>query len=166
MKKLSIAMLLMASLVGCSKPSSHERLGGTWVSDVMKSDPLIARGETPLGADVTLIIETSSSMVSVRRIASSARGEQVRELTYSTNGQEHTNRNFRGTDVRWRSWWDGNALVAKGRQQVNSAVGRVQADLTEVWLVARDGRTLTIESTASVAGLRSMKHREVYVKKG
>jgi hypothetical protein len=165
MTRLSIAALLILSLTGCSGRTAEESLGGTWMSDVSKSDPLISRSAAPLGAKVTLIIGTTPSTVSVRRIASSARGEHVRELTYSTNGQEQTNRNFRGTEVVSRSWWDGRALIAKGRQHIDSPVGRVAADLNEVWSVTPDGRTLTIDSTVSVAGLRSMTHKEVYVKK-
>jgi hypothetical protein len=158
-----VTLLLTVLMAGCAgQELPNASLGGTWVLDPARSDRLRSGGREVPDAGVTLIIENGASTVGIRRIVRSAQGEHVRELHYSTDGQEDTNRNFRGSEVKSRSRWSQGRLITEGQQKL----GPVDAALTEVWTVAADGRTLTIESTVAVARMGDRTHKEVYLRMG
>ena len=159
-----MAVVLIGDVAGQSQPSPAS-FTGTWERDKTRSDPLMRRGQS-VDADVTLVIEQSPPTVSIKRIVTMGADRAVRQLTYTTDGKENKNVNPRGSEVKTRSQWDGGRLVTKGRQSLDSPLGPTEADLSEVWTLSPDGRTLTIESTTTVPVAGEARRKETFVKKG
>ena len=163
-------MLMVISAVGGSSAGAQKarspNLQGTWTLDATKSDPLFRGGKPVANGTLTLIIEHREPTVNIRRVVGSPSGEQVRLLSYSTDGKENKNPSIRGAEVISTSSWQQDKLVTKGRQLIDSPLGRVYTELAEVWTLSPDGKTLTIESKTTVPVVGARTHKEVFVKKG
>lgn len=160
-----MAVVLIGDVAGQGQPSPAS-LSGTWQRDKTRSDALTRRGQAVADADVTLVIEQTAPTVSIKRVVTTGPDRVVRQLTYTTDGKENKNLNPRGSEVTTRSTWDGGRLVTKGRQTLDSPMGKVDADVNETWTLSPDGRTLTIESTTSVPPVGETRRKEVFVRKG
>lgn len=158
-------VVLLGSGSGQAQPSPAG-LSGTWQRDKTRSDALARRGQTVADADVVLVIEQSAPTVSIKRVVTTGPDRVVRQLTYTTDGKENKNLNPRGSEIRSRSTWDGGRLVTKGRQTLDSPLGKVDADINETWTLSPDGRTLTIESLTTVPVAGEVRRKEVFVRKG
>ena len=162
---LNVVLMAVVVAGSAAQEGRNASLGGTWVMDGTRSDKLSSGGK-PVSADVTLIIDHRESAVGVRRIVRSGGVEHIRELHYSTDGTEDTNLNFRGSEVKSKSRWSKGQLITKARQKLDSPLGKVDAELTDVWTISADGQTLTIESAFKVPVAGERKRKEVYLKKG
>ena len=103
--------------------------------------------------------------MNIKRIVRAPQVEQVRQLTYSTDGKENMNPAVRGAKVRSTSRLEQGQLLIDGRDTIDVPAGKVERSLSERWTVSTDGRTLTIESSATPQGLDTRRHTEVYLRK-
>jgi hypothetical protein len=167
MKRAAVVVigLLTLGLVGVAQEKPN--LSGTWVLDKEKSDPpgMGMGGRGGFNPDITLIIEHQEPVLKIKRIVKTERGEQVQELTYTTDGKENVNPGMRGGEFRSKTKWEKGKLVTKGTQTIQSPMGTMDLEVTETRRLSEDGKTLIIETT-TVTPQGEWTRKQVFVKQG
>jgi len=158
MKKALSCFLLLALAVVCaarddkkkeSKP--HPDLTGTWALDKSKSDLGPFRDRPIAKADETLVIAHHDPELKIMRTLSLNGQEQSHDLAYYTDGRGETNpATFGGGEVKSKTKWDGEKVVAKSSTMRQTSQGAVFIDVTDRWQLSADGQTLT--ETTSISG--------------
>lgn len=150
--RATAAALLLPLLLACAAAAAQEKKGeksrpdlsGTWQLDRGKSDfgPF---SERPLArADSTLAVEHKDPELKIRRTLSLNGRQEVKEFAYYADERGETNPAALGAgEVRSKTRWDGDKLVAEALVTRKGQQGPYELNITQRWQVSSDGKTLT-----------------------
>ncbi len=124
----------------CLLSAQTPNLSGVWKANTEKS-----KFAGPAPTTYLMIIEQKDSTVTGKVGMTNPRGEDRSSFLYNT--AKPSVNSFRGVPVRTKSSWDGNALVVVGHMG-----GARPGDMHDKYVLAPDGKTLTLESTVSTGG--------------
>ena len=133
--------LLFAFHASAQQPTDF---AGVWEMDPSRSASALQG--TPIGP-VTLIINQSPSELTVetRRKDRNQQDLPTEVLTYKINGESSSVDNA-GVDIKGKSRWDGNKLVAETVRKIQGAT----VTTTHVFSLNSNGKELTIDKTLTV----------------
>jgi hypothetical protein len=160
--QMKSVLLCLCLLLACSsfaaarddrkkEGKSHPDLSGTWELDRSKSDFGLFR-ERPLArADATLVIAHRDPELKITRTLKLNDRQEVKEFGYYTDERGETNPATIGAgEVKSKTKWDGDKVVAHAKVTRQSPRGDFDIDTTEKWQVSADGKTLT--QTIEISG--------------
>jgi hypothetical protein len=133
---------------------------GTWVRDNSKSNLGPFNGSPMARAELTLVIAQHDPELKVSRKLKLSDKELTGGLVYYTDGRGETNpSSFSRAEVKSRTTWDGDKIVAQSSPSRTSPAGDV--DTTETWELSTDGKTL-IQTTTITSRLATRTMKEVF----
>lgn len=115
-------------------------LSGTWNLAVARSD--FGRANAPQGQQVT--VRQTGDILNVHSVLTDHRGETKSSYAIDASGNEVENV-IRGNRVSSIAAWKGPSLQVKSE----TAIQNVTIRTIDEWLLSTDGKTLTIQRTAS-----------------
>ena len=145
MKNLFALSILSLLLVATSLASTKANFTGTWKLDAAKSEGL------PPGMDQVMTITQTDDKISLQTKVITEQGEQTIEDSYVVSGQmvDFTPKMGNGTTgkgkrtAKWTA--DGAGIEVTEEAELETMDGTAKVQITRKWLLAADGKTLTIE---------------------
>ena len=137
----------------------HPDLSGTWQLDRSKSDFGLFSDRPISKADATLVIAHHDPELKITRTLRLNGQEETKEFAYFTDERGETNPAAIGPgDVKSKTKWDGDKVVARARVTRQGQGGAYDLDVTQKWQVSSDGKTLTNTTTiGSQMGMQEIK---------
>ena len=133
-KLLSLTFLMALPLVSVFAQQKTD-YSGTWKLNVAKSDYGVLPGPTSR----TDVITQKEPLITDHVTAETEQGKLDYTVNYSTDGKEMTN-TIGDRTLKSTAKWDGNNLVVNSKLKVGDA----DVDVAATWVLAADGKTLTI----------------------
>ena len=128
--------------------SAKADFSGTWILDKSKSEGL------PPGMDQTMTVVQIGDKLSLETKLTSEQGEQVVADSYMLDGKEaeftpKTPGGQAGKGKRTAKWAaDGNGIEVNENSTFDGPEGSVNVQMTRVWTLSADGKTLKIDIAA------------------
>ena len=128
--------------------SAKADFSGTWILDKTKSEGL------PPGMDQTMTVVHTGDKLSLETKLITEHGEQVVADSYMLDGKEaeftpKTPGGQSGKGKRTAKWAaDGNGIEVHENSTFDAPEGSVDVQMTRVWTLSADGKTLKIDITA------------------
>jgi len=128
--------------------SAKADFSGTWILDKTNSEGL------PPGMDQTMTVVQTGDKLSLETKLITPDGEQVVSDSYVLDGKEaeftpKTPGGETGKGKRTAKWAaDGNGIEVKEHSTFDGPEGAVNIQMTRIWTLMTDGKTLKIELTA------------------
>jgi hypothetical protein len=138
----TVALVLSLSL---SMAAAKANFSGTWALDKSRSEGL------PPGMDQIMTVVQTEDKINLETKVTTAEGEQTVADSYTLSGgeTEFTPRGpngMTGKGKRTAKWsTDGNGLDVSEEATFETPEGPVTVQATRKWMIAADGKTLTIE---------------------
>jgi hypothetical protein len=133
-----------------AEAKSHPDLSGTWTLDKSKSDFGPFQNRPIAKADATLVVAHHDPELRLTRTLSLEGQQQSKEFAYYTDERGETNpAAIGGGEVKSKTKWDGDKVVAHASIKRDGPRGSYEIDTTERWQVSGDGKTLTQTTTIS-----------------
>lgn len=133
-----VTFLAIVSLTGPARPAFSQGkkpdFSGHWILNKTKSD----FGQGPKVEAVTEDIQQNGNVLVIKNVTRDPRGEQERNLRYTTDGAENTNV-VMGHTMKTQSHWEGESLVTVIRDERGM-------QLTETRSLSKDGKSQTVET--------------------
>ena len=142
----SAAVLVVALCVAVA--SAKADFSGTWILDKSKSEGL------PPGLDQTMTVVQTGDKLSLETKLISDEGERVVSDSYTLDGKEaeftpQTPNGPAGKGKRTAKWSaDGNGIEVVENSTFDGPEGAVNIQMTRIWTLSADGKTLKIDLTA------------------
>ncbi|MDT5296460.1 MAG: hypothetical protein QOJ76_3340 [Acidobacteriota bacterium] len=159
MKSILLCVCLTLCLAGLcaaredkkkAETKPHPDLSGTWTLDKSKSDFGPFQNRPIAKADATLVVAHHDPELKMTRTLSLNGQQQTQETTYYTDERGETNpATMGGGEVKSKTKWDGDRVVAHATIKREGPRGPSEIDLVEHWQVSGDGKTLTHSTTIS-----------------
>ena len=147
-------LLLIVPLV-TSAAFAAPNLSGEWKLNVSKSQ----YGALPAPVAVTRKIKQEGARISMSTFQKTAQREATSELHYTLDGKESTNKVTNG-ESKGTAFWAGDSLVIESSQQVQGA----DLKSREVWILAPDGKTITITTQLTLPQQGEFEVKQVFEK--
>lgn len=145
---LTTVMLAMAvSAVASSSAFEKANFSGTWKLDAAKSEGL------PPGMDQVMTVTQTDDKITLQTKIITEEGEQAVDDGYVVSGQAvdfapKSGGGATGKGKRTAKWTaDGNGIEVNEEAEFETPDGAVKIHMNRKWLLASDGKTLTIELT-------------------
>lgn len=138
----AIALALTMSLC---LAAAKANFSGTWLLDKTKSEGV------PPGMDQVMTVVQTGDKLNLETKVTTAEGEQTISDSYTLTGAEteytpHGPAGMTGKGKRTAKWSaDGNGLDINEDATFETLQGEVAVQITRKWVMAADGKTLTIE---------------------
>lgn len=145
---LSIAMICaLLAIPTISFAGEKVDFSGEWKLNEDKSD----LGEGRAFAAFKIAVKQEGNTLIIERTRSGRDGEErTSSETLSMDGKENINENERGSSTSVLTWSeDGNSLTIKSKREFNRQGETFEMNSTEVWILAEDGKLLSIQSDIS-----------------
>ncbi len=113
---------------------------GKWSIDLAKSD----FGMMPPPSKFERDIEHQDPSLKLKTVQASQRGEVSTESAFTTDGKEATIK-VRNRDAKVVAKWNGDKLSITTKSEFNG----MEISQAETWVLASDGKTLTIDNAIS-----------------
>lgn len=159
MKTVSIIFLLGVWSLGIA--ADKPNFGGTWVLDKNKSF------SNPPGFDQTMTITHRDEQIKIEGKQTTARGEFPINESYTLDGKQadFTPPNPPNAKGKRKAYWLPNkrGFVVEDEITADSPNGPATQQITRKWVLATDGKTLTIDYHFD--GARSGESKRVFIKK-
>jgi len=147
MKKIiATTVVVIALCMGAA--SAKADFSGTWILDKSNSEGL------PPGMDQSMTVVQTGDKLLLETKLITPEGERVVSDMYMLDGKEaeftpKTPNGQAGKGKRTAKWSaDGNGIDVSENSTFESPEGSVNVQMTRVWTLAADGKTLKIEITA------------------
>jgi hypothetical protein len=139
MKKCFTVLAVFAMTFLAAQSQAAANFSGEWKLNLAKSD----LGPAPQPEFMIRTIRHSDPVLQISNHSKGARGETTTELKYTTDGKpaENTNPPSKGS-----AKWDGDKLVVDSIRDFQGA----ELKSHDVWTLSADGKTLTVNSHATV----------------
>ena len=144
--KAGAAALVIAVCMAVA--SAKADFSGTWILDKSKSEGL------PPGLDQTMTVVQTGDKLSLETKLITQEGEQVVADSYMLDGKEaeftpKTPGGQSGKGKRTAKWAaDGNGIEVNENSTFDGPEGAVNIQMTRIWTLSADGKTLKIDLTA------------------
>ena len=112
-------------------------LAGEWKLSIAKSN----YGAFPAPLAMTRTIKHDGVTLTMHSVQKSAQGEVTSDLKYTTDGKESVNK-VQGGESKGTAQWIGDKLMIESAREFQGVVLKQK----EIWTLAPDGKTLTIDS--------------------
>ena len=128
--------------------SAKADFSGTWILDKTKSEGL------PPGMDQTMTVVQTGDKLSLETKVTTEQGEQVVADSYMLDGKEaeftpKTPGGQSGKGKRTAKWTaDGNGIEVSENSTFDGPEGAVNVQMTRLWTLSADGKTLKIDIAA------------------
>jgi dipeptidyl aminopeptidase/acylaminoacyl peptidase len=128
--------------------SAKADFSGTWILDKTKSEGL------PPGLNQTMTVVQTGDKLSLETKLISDEGERVVADSYMLDGKEaeftpQTPNGPAGKGKRTAKWSaDGNGIEVTENSTFDGPEGSVNVQMTRIWTLSADGKTLKIDMTA------------------
>ena len=142
-----IATALVMALFIIIAPAKAD-FSGTWILDKTKSEGL------PPGMDQTMTVVQTGDKLSLETKVITEQGEQVVADSYMLDGKEaeftpKTPGGQSGKGKRTAKWSaDGNGIEVNENSTFDGPEGAVNLQMTRIWTLSADGKTLQIDLAA------------------
>jgi hypothetical protein len=139
MKKRFTVLAAFAMTVLAAQSQAAANFSGEWKLNLAKSD----YGPAPQPDFMTRIIKHNDPALVISTHQKGARGESTTEIKYTTDGKlvENTTPPSKGS-----AKWDGDKLVVDSVRDFQGT----ELKSHDVWTLSADGKTLTVNSHATV----------------
>lgn len=148
-RKITTAGAAALAIALCmSMASAKADFSGTWTLDKSNSEGL------PPGMDQTMTVVQTGDKLSLETKLITEQGEQVVSDSYMLDGKEaeftpKTPNGQAGKGKRTAKWAaDGNGIQVNENSTFDGPEGAVNVQLTRIWTLSADGKTLKIDIAA------------------
>ena len=144
----TIGMLVMVMAVCVGVASAKADFSGTWMLDKNNSQGL------PPGMDQSMTVVQTGDKVSLETKLITDEGEHVVNDSYTLDGKEaeftpRAPNGQTGKGKRVAKWAaDGNGIEVSETSTFDGPEGAVNIQMTRIWTLSADGKTLKIDITA------------------
>lgn len=148
-RKITTAGVAALAIALCmSMASAKADFSGTWTLDKSNSEGL------PPGMDQTMTVVQTGDKLSLETKLITEQGEQVVSDSYMLDGKEaeftpKTPNGQAGKGKRTAKWAaDGNGIQVNENSTFDGPEGAVNVQMTRIWTLSADGKTLKIDIAA------------------